>query len=188
MEARAIIDEVIQQKDVYGGRSLKHNRLARRDPQACAGADEGLFAVLFAEFEERAQELPELFDPKAPATKLRPSIQAIKRCIALLSGNEAINGNDPAYDEVFSAPDALGWAYQYWNTEEKDRVFENTRTKKSKIEGSDIIPATQLYTEPYMVKFLVQNSLGALWIGSHPNSKFKRWMGILHKRTGSQLI
>jgi hypothetical protein len=171
MEARAIIDEVILQKDVYGGRSLKHNRLARSDPQACAGPDEGLFAVLFAEFEERARELPELFNPKAPAIALRPSNQALKRCIALLSGRETVISSDPASDEVFSAPDALGWAYQYWNTEEKDRVFENVRTKKAKIEGADIIPATQLYTEPYMVKFLVQNSLGALWMGMHPDSK-----------------
>ena len=46
------------------------------------------------------------------------------------------------------------------------------RTKKgAKIEGSDIIPATQLYTEPYMVKFLVQNSLGATWMMMHPESK-----------------
>ena len=60
----------------------------------------------------------------------------------------------------------LGWTYQYWNTEEKDRVFEKVRTKKgAKIEGAEIIPATCIYTEPYMVKFLVQNSLGAMWMG-----------------------
>ena len=66
------------------------------------------------------------------------------------------------------APDALGWAYQYWNAEEKNRVFEKVRTERgAKIEGADIIPATQLYTEPYMVKFLVQNSLGAQWLATY---------------------
>src|SRR5262249_7695176 len=66
---------------------------------------------------------------------------------------------------------ALGWTYQYWNTEERDRILEKVRTKKgSKIEGVEIIPATCIYTEPYMVKFLVQNSLGALWIGMHRDS------------------
>ena len=72
---------------------------------------------------------------------------------------------------MFEAPDALGWAYQYWNVEEKDRVFTKVRTQRAKIEGADIIPATQLYTEPYMVKFLVQNSLGATWMGMHPDSR-----------------
>ena len=43
--------------------------------------------------------------------------------------------------------------------------------KGAKIAGPDIVPATQLYTEDYMVKFLVQNSLGATWMGMHPESK-----------------
>ena len=172
MEARGIIDEVILQKEIYGGRSLVHNRLARKNPEACAGPDEGLFAMLFREFEERAGELPELFAPASPAIVLRPSLPALKRCLALLSGIQKASGQEAASDVVFSAPDALGWAYQYWNTEEKDRVFEKVRTQKgAKIEGADIIPATQLYTEPYMVKFLVQNSLGATWMNMHSDSK-----------------
>ena len=110
--------------------------------------------------------------PRLPGVALRPSVAALKECIALLSGTQAASGKLTADDSVFSAPDALGWAYQYWNAEEKDRVFEQLRTKKGKkIEGAaEIIPATQLYTEPYMVKFLVQNSLGAIWMQMHPGS------------------
>jgi hypothetical protein len=172
MEARSLIDEVILQKEAYGGRSLQHNRLARRQPERCAGEDEGLFAMLFEEFARRAEELPLLFDPRAAEVALRPSVAALKRCIALLSGTVAAKGQEPATDEVFTAADALGWTYQYWNTEEKERVFEKIRTKKgSKIEGADIIPATCIYTEPYMVKFLVQNSLGAIWMGMHTESR-----------------
>jgi SAM-dependent methyltransferase len=172
MEARSLIDEVILQKDAYGGRSLQHNRLAKRQPERCAGEDEGLFATLFDEFARRAEELPLLFDPRAPEVALRPSVAALKRCVALLSGTLAAKGQEKATDEVFTAPDALGWTYQYWNTEEKDRVFEKVRTKKgSKIEGAEIVPATCIYTEPYMVRFLVQNSLGAIWMGMHPASR-----------------
>jgi SAM-dependent methyltransferase len=171
MEARALIDEVILQKDAYGGRSLQHNRLAKKQPERCAGEDEGLFATLFDEFARRAGELPLLFDPRAPEVALRPSVQAIKRCVALLSGTAAPKSQPPATEEVFTAPDSAGWAYQYWNTEEKDRVFENARPpKRAKITGADIIPATCIYTEPYMVKFLVQNSLGAMWMGMRPSS------------------
>jgi hypothetical protein len=162
MEARTLIDEIIIQKENYGGRSLKHHRLTRQNPEVCAGEDDGLYAALFAEFAERAEELPLLFHPDEPVIALKPGVAAMKKCIQLLS----------AADEIFTAPDALGWAYQYWNTEEKDRVFAKVRTVKgAKIEKSDIIPVTQLYTEPYMVKFLVQNSLGALWMAMHPESR-----------------
>lgn len=177
MEARGIIDEIILQKEAYGGRSMVHNRFVRKNPAACSGEDEGLFTVLFNEFSERSGELPSLFNLKAPAVALRPSMPALKKCIALLSGIIAVRNQEPASDEVFEAADAFGWAYQYWNAEEKDRVFEMVRTKKgAKIEGADIIPATQLYTEPYMVKFLVQNSLGALWMGMYPGSRlYEGW-------------
>jgi len=177
MEARSLIDEVILQKDAYGGRSLQHNRLAKKQPERCAGEDEGLFAALFDEFARRAEELPLLFDPRAAEVALRPSVAALKRGVALLSGTLAVKGQEPANDEVFTAPDALGWTYQYWNTEEKDRVFEKVRTKKgSKIEGAEIVPATCIYTEPYMVKFLVQNSLGAIWMGMYPSSRIaEKW-------------
>lgn len=170
MEARDLIDGVVATKEVYGGRSLAHHRLAQRHPEVCTGEDGGLFAMLQDAFSFHAKHLPLLFDPKAAGVALRPSVAALKRCIALLSGTEAVNNSGTATDEVFAAPDALGWAYQYWNTEEKDRVFEKVRTKKAKIAGADIIPATQLYTEPYMVKFLVQNSLGATWMGMYPDS------------------
>ena len=171
MEARGIIDEVILQKDTYGGRSLVHSRLARREPELCLGDDDGLFEVLSREFKERAEELPGVFDPAARSVVLRPSIASLKECVQLLSGIKRLSGQEPATDEVFQAQDAFGWAYQYWNAEEKDRVFEMVRKQRGKkIEGADIIPATQLYTEPYMVKFLVQNSLGATWLGMHPES------------------
>jgi SAM-dependent methyltransferase len=171
MEARGIIDPVILQEEAYHGRSMVHDRFAQTNPTQCTDEDDGLFMMLSEEFRERSQELPDLFAPDSPAVTLRPSVVALKHCIALLSGSAPANGGR-ATDDVFTAPDAFGWAYQYWNAEEKDRVFEMVRTKKgAKIEGSDIIPATQLYTEPYMVKFLVQNSLGATWMMMHPESK-----------------
>jgi hypothetical protein len=183
MEARELITAVILQQEAYGGRSLEHHRLAQRHPELCAGDDDGLFAVLDKVFREQTQRLPMLFDPQAPGIALRPSAAALKDCFGLLSLNSDTLrkyrirlsedfGADVEMSKLFTAPDALGWAYQYWNTEEKERVFEKVRTvKEAKIAGADIIPATQLYTEDYMVKFLVQNSLGATWMGMHPESK-----------------
>lgn len=61
--------------------------------------------------------------------------------------------------EVFRADDSLGWVYQFWQRDEKDRV------NKSEVKiGADELPAvTQLFTEDYMVLFLLENTLGAWW-------------------------
>ena len=68
--------------------------------------------------------------------------------------------------EVFETEDALGWVYQFWQTAEKKRVNESG----VKIGGADLSPVTQLFTENYMVRFLLENSLGAWWAARHPNS------------------
>lgn len=66
-------------------------------------------------------------------------------------------------EEVFTASDSLGWVYQFWQALEKDRVNQS----EIKI-GADELPAvTQLFTEPYMVDFLLHNSLGAWWATRH---------------------
>lgn len=177
MEARDLIDEVVVQKEAYGGRSLTQFRLIQRHPDAGRGDDEGLFEALLGAFELHAERLPRLFQPTAPGLALRPTLAALRRCLALLSGTKSPRNAAPADDAVFCAPDALGWAYQFWNTDTKERVFTAVRTKKgTKIEGADIIPATQLYTEPYMVRFLVQNSLGATWAAMHPDTRLtEQW-------------
>ena len=63
--------------------------------------------------------------------------------------------------EVFTAEDSLGWVYQFWQADQKDAV--NRSEKKI---GADELPAvTQLFTEDYMVLFLLHNTLGAWWAG-----------------------
>ncbi len=177
MEARGLLDdEVIVTKAVYAGRSMLHNRLVRKQPELAREEDGGLFTALAQAMAELAEPLPRAFDSQAPGIALRPSVAALRSCIALLSGTQAPRGQEAASDAVFQAPDALGWAYQYWNTEEKQRVFDRAAGKgpdrvRHKIERADIIPATQLYTEPYMVQFLVQNGLGGLWASMHPRTR-----------------
>ena len=68
--------------------------------------------------------------------------------------------------EVFTSSDGLGWVYQFWQSETKDEVNASER----KIGGADLGPVTQLFTENYMVRFLLENSLGAWWAARHPGS------------------
>ncbi len=75
-------------------------------------------------------------------------------------------------DVVFKADDSLGWTYQFWQKERKDEV---NRLEEA-VEGSDISAVTQLFTEHYMVRFLLENTLGAWWVFRNPStSKQREW-------------
>lgn len=65
--------------------------------------------------------------------------------------------------EIFLADDALGWVYQFWQAQRKDEV----NASEKKIGADEISPVTQLFTEDYMVWFLLHNTLGAWWAGKH---------------------
>ena len=63
--------------------------------------------------------------------------------------------------ECFRADDALGWTYQFWQAQRKDEINESGK----KIGADELAPVTQLFTEDYMVEFLLHNTLGAWWAG-----------------------
>ena len=99
--------------------------------------------------------LPQLFRADSPVLALRfaPEYQqALERLLAGLPRT------------VFLASDSLGWAYQFWQGKRKEEV----NASQMKV-GADELPAvTQLFTEPYMVEYLLHNTVGALWRASHP--------------------
>ena len=66
----------------------------------------------------------------------------------------------------------IGWLYQYYNTEPKDQVFANLK-KNIKITKETIPAATQLFTPDWIVRYMVENSLGRLWVEGHPNDELK---------------
>ena len=72
---------------------------------------------------------------------------------------------------LFAAPAALGWLHQFWHSGERAVLAGRTRGDRSpKIGAAAVVPATQVYSEAYMVDFLMENSLGALWMAMHPAS------------------
>ena len=71
--------------------------------------------------------------------------------------------------------EVIGWLYQYYISEKKDEVFANVK-KGKKVQSAEIPAVTQLFTPHWIVKYMVQNSLGRLWLDSHPNSSLKAKM------------
>ena len=66
----------------------------------------------------------------------------------------------------------IGWLYQYYNTEPKDKVFADLK-KNVKISKESIPAATQLFTPDWIVHYMVENSLGRLWLEGHPSARDK---------------
>lgn len=104
-----------------------------------------------------ARMLPQVFKPQHPVFELvfAPEHQReLEKLLAALP------------PEVFQASDSLGWVYQFWQARRKDEV----NASEVKI-GADELPAvTQLFTEPYMVDFLLHNALGAWWLTRQPDT------------------
>lgn len=66
----------------------------------------------------------------------------------------------------------IGWLYQFYNIEPKDKVFENLK-KNIKISKDNIPAATQLFTPDWIVRYMVENTLGKIWVEGHPDSTIK---------------
>ena len=76
---------------------------------------------------------------------------------------EIIDALDPS---IFTSDDALGWVYQFWQSQAKEDINKSG----AKIDGDKLPAVTQWFTEPYMVHFLIDNTLGAWWVNRNPGA------------------
>lgn len=104
-----------------------------------------------------ARMLPQVFKPQSPAFELVFAPEHQRELEYLLAALPL---------EVFWASDSLGWVYQFWQAKRKDTV----NASELKIGADELSAVTQLFTEPYMVDFLLHNSLGAWWVTRHPDT------------------
>ena len=82
--------------------------------------------------------------------------------------------NDIPESDWQDAVQIVGWLYQYYNTEPKEQVFANLK-KNIKISKENIPAATQLFTPDWIVRYMVENSLGRLWSEGHPDFDKSKW-------------
>lgn len=82
--------------------------------------------------------------------------------------------NDIPESDWQDAVQIVGWLYQYYNTEPKEQVFANLK-KNIKISAANIPAATQLFTPDWIVRYMVENSLGRLWSEGHPDFDKSEW-------------
>ncbi len=77
---------------------------------------------------------------------------------------DTLNHTEFITDEDFASPELIGWLYQFYISERKDEVF----AKKGKFEADEIPAATQIFTPNWIVKYMVQNTLGRIYLDNNP--------------------
>ncbi len=94
--------------------------------------------------------LPQIFRADSPVFEVKLSMNRIDELESLISKLDT---------QTYQAQDSLGWCYQFWQTKKKEEVNKSG----VRIGAQELSPVTQLFTEPYMVSFLLDNALGAWW-------------------------
>ena len=120
--------------------------LAEEEPDPLTGRADGWdLAGRLAE-----KMLPQIFRADSSVFEVKLSINHVNALEELIAA---------LHKDTFQASDSLGWCYQFWQNKKKKQVNESG----VKIGAKELSPVTQLFTEPYMVSFLLDNALGAWW-------------------------
>ncbi|WP_166424589.1 N-6 DNA methylase [Paraglaciecola sp. 20A4] len=132
--------------DEYTALTLEDCNELALDPDAGFGAKDGWeLAGIVA-----SKMLPQIFRIESPVFELKFSPEHQRELENIISNLDL---------KTFQAQDSLGWVYQFWQNKRKDEVNKS----EVKIGADELSPVTQLFTEPYMVSFLLDNALGAWW-------------------------
>ena len=128
-------------------------------------ADEAYAHFLLWQSEQISTEIAELFDPTNLVSRLFPRPAALSTILSMVNSEKLA----PAWQ----VEETIGWIYQYFNEPELQAAFAAVRLSGDKFEAEDIPAATQLFTLHWVVRYLVENTLGRLWVRMHPDSQLK---------------
>lgn len=139
---------------------------------AAAGDDAELFRlILIAQCDQLADALPAVFDHVDDTDALMLPNGLLDRNEHNVLHRLVTDIPEETWDDV----EVLGWMYQFYNADLKAEFFKSKR----KAAPEDIAPATQLFTPEWIVRYMVDNSLGRLWMLNFPESS-------LHERVGAE--
>lgn len=133
-----------------------------------ASDDEALFRYLFlTQCQELASCVPNVFEPVDSALELLLPDRLMAR-----DGVAQAMVEDIPEEDWLTHVEILGWMYQYYNSQAKDDFFKS----KAKATADTLPVATQLFTPEWIVRYMVENSLGRLWMLNNPQSGLRERM------------
>lgn len=147
---------LVKPKVLTGGwRSPGYEDFRYFAPELCKDETEGYATLLQVVFDELALDLPGVFGDVGLTALLPVPAATLRRVVEAL--------DDADLEPAWTDDTTLGWVYQFWNDprrEELDRKIQ----EGGKIAPHEIASKTQMFTERYMVEWLLENSLGAAWL------------------------
>ncbi len=154
IEVRGLVEETITERPEYGNRSYMHHTVAEIAGELTNAPDDGFGAALDLAYQEIGAEIRMIFEESEhTAIDLDAQIR-----------EEILDELDAIDDKAWESDEALGWVYQYFGEEEREDIDERVDEENYKIAGTDIATKTQLFTPRYIVEWMVDNSLGRLWL------------------------
>lgn len=164
MESRELFPEVIRQRTEYANRSFAHNAWLEEHPEEHSAEREGLKAFLRDEFDKLADDVY-IFSSEYPYA-LFPTADELYHIIQAF--NEVEEDPDCGAD-TWANEDILGWLYESYNAIEKEQL----KASGEKTEFDKVSLQSQVYTPKWVVKFLVDNSLGKEYLEMYPQSELR---------------
>jgi hypothetical protein len=157
IEARELVTETLRTRAEYGGRSYMHYTVDEIAGELTDTSDDGLGVALDLVYQEIGAEIQVLFED-TDYTAIEPDF-AVRRDI--------LNELGELDEEVWKSDETIGWVYQYFGEHEREEIDDRIDDENYKVQDTDIATKTQLFTPRYIVEWMVDNSLGRLWLEMH---------------------
>ncbi len=164
MEAHVLFPEIITKRAENGGRSFSHRAWLEQNPEKRDNELEGLKVFIQEEFKKLSTEI-NLFDSDYPFDMLPTSVDLN----IIIDAFNAIEKDEDVGIDIWKSDDILGWLYESYNNYKK----EAHKDSGDKTEFNKVAIQSQVYTPRWVVKFLIDNSLGKLYLEMYPDSDIK---------------
>ncbi len=164
MEAHTLHPEIVTLRESHGGRSFAHLAWLEQNPNARNEEAEGLVLFLEDQLQKLASDIP-LFSPQHPYHLLPTAIELQ----GIINAFNQVETDTQIETEIWKSDDVLGWLYESYNN------YKKTAHKASgdKTEYNKVSIQSQVYTPRWVVQFLVDNSLGKLYLEMYPDSEIR---------------
>jgi hypothetical protein len=164
MEAHTLHPEIVTRRESHGGRSFAHLAWLEQNPNARNEEAEGLHLFLEDQLQKLATDIP-LFSPQHPYHLLPTALELQ----GIINAFNQVETDTQVETEIWKSDDVLGWLYESYNNYKKAAH----KASGDKTEYNKVSIQSQVYTPRWVVQFLVDNSLGKLYLEMYPDSEIR---------------
>ena len=165
MEAAALFPPVLTKQPEHGDRSFGHKAWLEMNPHMRSEELEGIREYLKTAFDELGETLP-LYSKSYPYALLPDAISLNE----IIDAFNVVEKDSQVGSDIWQSDDVLGWMYESYNNVKKKALKDSG----DKTEYNKVSLQSQVYTPRWVVQFLVENSLGKLYLEMYPDSEIKR--------------